>query len=177
MMEMFPMDGDLHERDAPLPPKSSRQRKGDEGWILPTPLSQACSHLSPLSLLKAQAKATTWEVARLMTGTQSKEVTSQPNMLLSCLCSSCGEIRCPWDTEGGTMSPGCSGVGGEVPIQGKGTGTHLTDVLQGDGLLVLHHLSQAPEGKLWVEGMGEPMASTAHPPPTPHHPSPNSPKS
>lgn len=68
------------------------------------------------------------------------------------------------------MSPGCSGVGEEVPIQGERAGTHLADVLQGDGLLVLHYLSQAPEGELWVEGMGEPMASTAHPP---LHPSPS----
>lgn len=97
------MDGDIHDGNVPngwrsprercsTTPKSSGQREWGEGWILPTPPSQACSHLSPLSLLKAQAKATTWEVARLMTGTQSMEVTSQPNMLLSCLCSSCGEM-------------------------------------------------------------------------------------
>lgn len=33
--------------------------------------------------------------------------------------------------------------------------SHLADVLQGDGFLVLHHLAQAPEGELRVEGTGD----------------------
>lgn len=56
---------------------------------LQTRIPPAGTHKSPPSLLKAQAKATTWSVARLMTGTQSMACSSQPNMLCSCCTSSC----------------------------------------------------------------------------------------
>lgn len=46
-------------------------------------------YLWPPCLLKAHASATTWPVALLATGTQSMEEISQPNMLDSCLRSSC----------------------------------------------------------------------------------------
>lgn len=55
----------------------------------PDPLRPNKTHKSPPSLLKAQAKATTWSVARLMTGTQSMACSSQPNMFCSCCTSSC----------------------------------------------------------------------------------------
>lgn len=74
---------------AQRPPQREMGGGEEEGARAGSRPPPAHPHLSPLSLLKAQARATTWEVARLMTGTQSMEVTSVPSMLLSCLCSSC----------------------------------------------------------------------------------------
>lgn len=51
------------------------------------------THKSPPSLLKAQARATTWSVARLMTGTHSIACSSQPNMFCSCCTSSYRDTR------------------------------------------------------------------------------------
>lgn len=139
---------------AQRPPQREMGGGEEEGARAGSRPPPAHPHLSPLSLLKAQARATTWEVARLMTGTQSMEVTSVPSMLLSCLCSSCKVGGGERQSRGGQK-----GVGRGHPQPPRGAlwgsapwGTHLADVPQGDGFLVLHHLPQAPEGELRAEG-------------------------
>lgn len=60
---------------------------------IPHPQQGALTHFCPPILLKAQARATTCEVARLMTGTHSMDWASNPSMLFSCRCSSCSNER------------------------------------------------------------------------------------
>lgn len=71
----------------------------------PYPRHPTKTHKSPPSLLKAQAKATTWSVARLMTGTQSMACSSQPNMPCSCCTSSCKGEGCQAGRRGARFCP------------------------------------------------------------------------